>query len=441
MIKSIQPFLKEITEFTNHIEVEQALLGVLLKSPAALGEIAGIITAEDFYVNVHGRIYAAILQANANGGIATPQVLMAHIGDDPDLKLAGGAKYFMNLLKAAGLTLSVVDYARGINNLSRLRRFVAACNNGAALDPQNVTLNAASTISDHVKACETIMRSCSVSGLSTSTEVASKIAEQVVSPKHITNTGLKLLDEAMGGGLHAGKAYGFAARKKVGKTILASTISHNLNNMGIKHLFICGEMGSSEIHQRNLCRVLDMYPTTMRKGGREVANKIAEYAVSAPNYTLYKDAPALLFSDMQTSVVSAYYEHGIKGFILDYWQLVGGKDKNQSTVEHSEAVAQWIADICRKLGIWAIVMAQLNQEGNTRGGEGIRLAFDQVYQIRREDITKPATWLEMMDTRYTAWLNVGSETSPGLWLEDKGPYFSEILAYAKPSSIDTRIYA
>ena len=92
----------------------------------------------------------------------------------------------------------------------------------------------------------------------------------------------------------------------------------------------------------------------------------------------------------------------ITGIIFDYWQLVSGKDKRKSTAEHLDEVAQWIADYCRRGILWSIVMGQINQEGNTRGGEGMRLAFDQVYQIHRPDLGKSETWIAMMETRYTA---------------------------------------
>jgi hypothetical protein len=88
-------------------------------------------------------------------------------------------------------------------------------------------------------------------------------------------------------------------------------------------------------------------------------------------------------------------------------------------------VAQWIADYARRENLWTLVMAQINQEGNTRGGEGLRLAFDQVYQIHRPDLGKSETWIEMMETRYTAWENIGSEEIPGLYLIQKGPYFNQ----------------
>ena len=99
---------------------------------------------------------------------------------------------------------------------------------------------------------------------------------------------------------------------------------------------------------------------------------------------LYEDAPGLTFDGLKDMVSRAVAKGKIKGYILDYWQLVGGKPKNKNTAEHLDEVAQWIADFARKHNIFAVVAAQINQEGNTRGGEGIRLAFDQVYQINRE---------------------------------------------------------
>ena len=63
-----------------------------------------------------------------------------------------------------------------------------------------------------------------------------KILAAMKSKKRPYSTGLRKLDEAMGGGLYPGKSYGFAARKKVGKTILAGTISCNLAQQAGKRL-------------------------------------------------------------------------------------------------------------------------------------------------------------------------------------------------------------
>jgi len=146
-----------------------------------------------------------------------------------------------------------------------------------------------------------------------------------------------------------------------------------------------------------------------------------------PKNVIYRNAPALTFDELKQCLDESVSKFKIKGLILDYWQLVGGKPKSKSNSEHLDEVAQWIADYCRKKDLFSIVFAQINQEGNTRGGEGIRLAFDQVYELKapKDDPSRSGRWLEMRDTRYTKWINIGSDETSKLFLQEKGLYFQE----------------
>lgn len=115
---------------------------------------------------------------------------------------------------------------------------------------------------------------------------------------------------------------------------------------------------------------------------------------------------------------------GIKGVIVDYLQLVGGKRKQDTEEYHLRAVAQWLADMARQTGLWVLVACQLNQDGNTRGGEGLRLAADMYLVMHREQ-GQSGAWLEMADTRFTLNTNIGSEMIPAIWLRKRGPHFSD----------------
>jgi replicative DNA helicase len=261
-------------------------------------------------------------------------------------------------------------------------------------------------------------------------EVTLEIIESIKNDDRPFSTGLSRLDKAMDGGMYPGKAYGICARKKVGKTIMAGTISYNLEKAGVKHLFICAEMGSMEIHQRYLSRELEVFPSAFRTDYRNRPDFQAKLYEAAKRYKknlIYQNAPGITLDQLKLYVARGINNYKIKGFILDYWQLVQGKGKNQSDASHLDAVAQWIAQVCKEHDIWAVVTAQINQEGNTRGGEGIRLAFDQVYTLQcpGDDVTRSDRWMEMNDTRYTAWNNIGSDLEPGLLLEQKGMFFRE----------------
>ncbi len=102
--------------------------------------------------------------------------------------------------------------------------------------------------------------------------------------------------------------------------------------------------------------------------------------------------------------------------------------RGETQARHLDQVSQWVADTARKFNIWFVVMAQVNQTENIRGGEGMRLAFDQVFQIHRDPdgLNPDAAWLEMLETRHTRWINVGSEDRPGLIFNSLGPMFEPV---------------
>lgn len=407
------------------LELEQNLIGTLLAYPEALRQVEGL-QAEHFSEPLHGRVFAEVIQQICTGGHVSVVTVAAKIGTEHNRYLAACAASSSTIVNLRAL-------ADGIMDAALRRAAVKSCEDALQ------GLQSGEAASEVIAVLRKSLEQGSATRLfNDAGAVCEAIIEDLGNDSPATPTGIALLDKAMDGGMYPGKAYGFAARKKIGKTILASTISHNLNHAGVKHLFICGEMGEKEIHQRSIARSLTLYPSAFRSGYAErahVMNRIAELATNGPRNAIYYDAPGLTFDNLKQAVGMAVMKHGIKGYILDYWQLVGGKSRNASMAEHLLDVAQWIADSCRKLGIWALVTAQINQDGNTRGGEGIRLAFDQIYQIHPEDYVKGSKtdgdaslsgrWIEMMDTRYTAWNDIGGENAPRLLINEHGPYFEE----------------
>lgn len=413
-----------MTELRN-IPAEQALLGAIFINNDTLFHV-GALKSEHFAEPVHQRIFEAVSAMRRDGVVADPLTLKTRFDEDDTLKDIGGSEYLARLTGAAIGIINAPDYADLVVELAQRRAVIEACQLAQeALESVDVkTEEVAESLLREVERAfaETSIR------LRNSYDVAAEILEDMKTCKAPISTGLIKLDAAMGGGLYPGRSYGFAARKKVGKTVMAGTISYNLAEAGHKHLFIAAEMGPKEIHQRNLARALNVNPFAFRGDAKDrdsfklrVANAVRQDKRNA----IYLNAPGLTFDQLRQNVLIALHRHKITGFILDYWQLVGGKTRAQNTAEHLDEVAQWIADFCRKHDLWSVTMAQINQEGNTRGGEGLRLACDQVYQIHRPDVTLPDVWVEMMDTRYTEWNNIGSETQAGLYMMPQGPYFKE----------------
>lgn len=408
-----------MTELFN-IEAEQQILGTLLSINEAIAhtERAGL-RPYHFYQPQHRDIYSAFLSDYSEGKRITPVTLMDRFKNE--------SNYMARLIGASTSVVNVFDYAATVVDLC-MRRQLIECADSIKRDVNSKT---SAEIASHASASIMAVTQANYTPtMRSSAQVTLDILEDLKRDVVPFKTGIASLDDCMEGGMYSGKAYGFAARKKVGKTILAATVSHNLNMTGVPHLFICGEMSAKEVHQRVISRQLDVFPSSFRTGFAESPHmlmKIAELHRETPSNTIYLDAPGITFDQLKQAVNTAYVSKGIKGFILDYWQLVGGKDPRESEASHLGQVAQWIADVCRKLDIWAFVLAQINQEGNTRGGEGLRLAFDQVYQIKapQDDPSEQSRWVEMMDTRYTKWRNIGSEVNGGWMLNQRGLFFED----------------
>lgn len=406
-------------------EAEARVLGVIMRDNGSM-ERLDFLLAEHFYGSLHQQIFAECRRRIRNGELANPVTLRVHFSSDPDC-LNGRYLVQCVALSERGV-LDLIGLANYIKSQSERRELILACDKAKiSLSQEQDVIHISEALSD---ICEKIMAKEKRFEMQKGSVVTQAIIENLGIKRKPHSTGVKRLDKAMAGGIYQGKLYGFAGKRKYGKTVLAGTISVNLAMNGTKHLFICGEMSAEEVQERNLARMGEFYSNAFKEdnsynSSQDFQEKLVKATYWQQDNIIFVNAPGLTFDRLKYIVKQAVLRYGIKGYILDYWQLVGGKDSKKSSAEHLDEVAQWMADSAKKYDIFALAMAQINQEGNTRGGEGIRLACDQLYQIQRPNLDQPPMWLEMMDTRYTKWMNIGEKDFPEIFLNDKGPFFEE----------------
>ncbi len=399
-------------------EAEQALLGAILANNAVFAKVSSYLRPSHFADPLLGRIYGHIGDLIGAGKHADVLPLKTLMVDDQALQDAGGAKALVRLAGAVVIVFGAEGYGPVIYEAWQRRWLVERA--ARLVDEAQDQRRPADEIAGLLGADLAM-----IAGLDTGARSKRQVAEGLVvdlqHPAVQDSTGIPALDAAMGGGLFPGRLYGIAARKKVGKTLLLGSISHNLNAAGVSHLFVACEMSPAEIEARCAAREIGINSIQFLKGKAPVA-AVADYAITVPNHTIYEALPGGSFGDLRRVVARAIVRHRIKGLVLDYWQLVGGKEPRDTEEYHLRMVAQWVADTCRKHGLWVLVAAQVNQTGNTRGGEGLKLASDMYFTLHREKDAQGA-WLEMEETRYTLYTDVGSANHPGLRLSKTGPHF------------------
>lgn len=427
----------KIQEAISDMEVfpaEQSVLGALLTSPVSYRIYSknSFLQPEHFSNEFHQRIYKAYIDIESE--------MMADDGQKPIHPLT--IKNRLNLgkddseyvVKLCGLSAAIVAYSQYakviVESYRRRKAFLELVNklNRYSEYGSEEVASALKQIYDEIESVTPSNRT------KKSNEVGVKILESLGKPKKIYSSGIPQLDNAMSGGFVAGKMYGICARKKTGKTVLSGTLAYNLAKSGLETFFIACEMSEEEIQQRVIARDIGkncgifLYHDVVK-----FENEIAESVARDNGKLIYHDGKCITFQQLKIEMNRAVNMLNAKVFILDYIQLVGGRNPKQSEASFMDEVSQWLAEFFLVTETVGIVIAQMNQTGNVRGGEGIRLACSQCYELKKSETFVydgynqfNGYYLEMMDTRYTPWIDIGSEEQPALVMDNAGPFFREV---------------
>ena len=422
---------RSVIQTCHDLEAERGLLGIILSENQLIWDICDILKPSDFFEKYNGDIYEACVEKIISGGVASPISLQLKFSAHPELGGDAGKSYLAMLLGEFLTKLNLKDYAIVIADLAGRRRLIQMAQDvldTVTIDPrpaQDIASDIISRFSDNAPKSEIAQ---------TKKQVALQFLESLEKPKNCYKTGLNCLDSAMGGGVFAGFTYGLAGQEKRGKTTLAHTISHNLNQIGVLHAYIALEMGSMQIEAKNQARMVGVnslaFLQESMRSNLDVKRRIAENINSCPDNTIYLNMAGGSLMQIQTELLKLISKQKIKGFILDYWQLVTGVPKGQTKSDFLFEVAQWMANFSKKHDIFCILLSQVNREGAMFGSSGIEKACDQLYTIELpevEGLTRDL-WLKMTHSRYTPIYDVGSPQSPALTVNTKaGPFIEDIL--------------
>lgn len=402
-------------------EIEQALLGILLRSPKSLNLVVKVIDENDFLHPIHAEIYKKITDFVAEGKIPSPLTLKPFFQNREEIP----EFYLSDLASSVISSVNLEDYAIQIRDNSSRRRFISMLEKSlesaySTPDTNQLKLELSSALQDSFKV---------VIEAKNKVQIAKEIIDSFKLPRDCHDVGIPALTKAMAGGLYAGYTYGLAGAEKSGKTTTAQTISYNLNARKVRHAYIALEMGSLQIEQRNLARSMGINSLEFLKNDRTAhAQRIAETVSNTPDETLYLDMQGCTFNQIKSEIALLVANHKITGFILDYWQLIGGCDPRQNKSDFLFEIAQWCAGFCRRHGVWSILLSQLNRDGKLLGSAGLERACDQLYVLgNAKNQWGEGTFITLTHSRYTPTCTMGSEDTPRFRLNFKaGPHLEEI---------------
>jgi replicative DNA helicase len=426
---------RDAEELVNY-DAEQGVLSVILRHNQTYAEVASYLKAEHFHDTLHGRIFDACGRAIETGQIASPITLKNVFDQDQALVSIGGAKYLRDLAGFAFPPSAADDFAGIVLNLARKRGLLQIAKDlrEAALDPEREAESVAAEIGANIMTAVTPRASW---GGGSAYELALEVVAAAQGEQVFFSTGLAGLDRAMGGGLMPGSAYGFRAPTKAGKTVLAGTIAFNLNMSSVPSLYLAFEMKPRQLARRNLARQLGINGMALLPGASPLLlARAANVAMTTPPHAQYEPMAGRTLDDAKRLIAEHVVSTGIKGVFVDYLQLMRGQERQESRADFLERASYELVALCGRHDLWCVLLAQVNREGETRGGDGMNFAVDQLYTLYRED-PYPEAALKMELTRDTPYCSVGSVddagkvTAAGLRFNKHGPHFEDAGYFAE----------
>ncbi len=362
------------------VEVEQAVLGSILKDPEAINRVVDVIQdPRDFYAPRHQMIFQAALDLYSRSEPVDITTIVSRLQDREQLDKVGGRVYLVELVEQVASTGNVASYAGIVLEKSVLRRLIETSNEilrscYAVEKPADELLDQAEANIFNISESRLRQGFVPVKNLIDST--MEKIDSMQVSEGGLSGmrTGFPDLD-ATTLGLHNGELIVIAGRPSMGKTALAMNIAENVatrekdpKTVGMFSI----EMSKEALVLRMLCGRARLNQHKVRAGRLSDPEwrklPLAGNALSnAP--ILVDDSPTLSPLEMRAKTRRLKAQHGLDLIIVDYIQLMHSNTRVENRQQEISLITRNLKALAKELDIPVVALSQLSRAVEQRGGE------------------------------------------------------------------------
>jgi replicative DNA helicase len=357
------------------IEAERSVLGALLIDSEAIVKIVEFLFPKHFYRNSHESIYEAILNLYEKREPADLITIPDELKRLGTLEKVGGVSYLTDFVNSVPTAANIEHYGRIIRDHAVRRSLIAASAEIAELaygsDEVDRMLDTAEQSLFSVSQDKIHQDFVPVSQtLEVTFERLDELSKTRGALRGVP-TGLKNLDRMLSG-LQKENLVILAARPSVGKTSLALNIGQHASVNHKKGIALFSlEMGRESIVDRMISVQGDIDNWRIATGNLE-AEDFEKYSIAAGELAeapfFIDDTPGIGVMEMRTKARRLMIEHKIDLIIVDYLQLVKGRNLESRVQEVSE-ISQALKNLARELKVPVLALSQLSRAVEQRGGD------------------------------------------------------------------------
>lgn len=357
-----------------NVEAEQAVLGAMLLSHDAVIVAMEKLQSQDFYRDVHRIIFEAMEHLHRENKEIDVITLPDELKRMKKLDDVGGLEYVLNLPNLVGSAANIEYYANIVAEKALARNLISTCTEltTKAYDGQKETEALLDDAERRILQLSDTKNRGDFASVGAVVEVTlDKITKLYENKAGLTGlpTGFRDLDR-MTSGLQPSDLILVAARPSMGKTAFTLNIAQNVGVRQHKTVaFFSLEMSQEQLVQRLLCQIAHIDSQKLRTGqlnSDEEWTRLTDACDKLYESPIYiDDTPGISVAEMRSKARRLKSEHGLDLIIVDYLQLMQGRNAESRQQEISE-ISRSLKALARELKVPLIALSQLSRSVESR---------------------------------------------------------------------------
>ena len=382
------PFDAPARTLPANVEAEQEILGALIARPEShFGEIAPILSAEHFAEPIHAIIYCAIRAAVEAQQAPSLAMIRQHLGAAAFSTDLGGVKvgeYLGRVVANAPTVVGLASTARMIRDLWALRQLAAVADDigrdaSGGFEPTGYLSSKFAAV-DEIRVALSDRERTSATAGQAGREVVDWIESHLKgTAAPLPSTGLRSLDDEIGGGLQPSSLIVVAARTSMGKSIVGIEFLDTLARQNVGSVYFTLEMPRRQVAARQIASRLERQRVRLPFGSiikgavdANVAEHVASIAHDMRREPVWiEEAGGVTIGQIAATAerrINGFVRKGVKpgAIIIDHaHKVVSARTDRNGEAEVREVSGGALA-LAKRLQIPVILLAQCNRQTEGR---------------------------------------------------------------------------
>lgn len=365
-------------------DAERSILGAVLLDNHLYNEAAEKITADDFALDSHRRIFnrmAGLIDAGRAVDIVT---LSEELAKRKEVEAIGGVAYLFSLTEGLPRRISIEEYVRIVKEKSQLRQLINICSTAItrAIDQGEEALEV-------LNAAESGLLEVTERGITRGFASIPEIVRDSFGTidnlykegREVTGLATHYIDfDRMTSGLQPSELIIIAARPSMGKTAWAINIAQNAAVQGGKTVAVFSlEMSKESLLRRMLASQALVDSQKIQKGFllREDQQKLTRALEQLAESKIFiDDTPGISLTEMRAKARRLRQVNGgLDLVVIDYLQLMSasvagpGAKRYENRTQEVSAISRGLKSLAKELNVPVIALSQLSRASEQRGGD------------------------------------------------------------------------